>query len=67
MYVTNDNRNNSQYIKVKINKIRTDFVGKYETIDEIKERAIQFIKELKKWQCDQIAGTSLETNLPLTC
>jgi len=35
------------------------------SLEEEKERANDFIKELKKWQCDQIAGTSLQSSLPL--
>jgi hypothetical protein len=38
----------------------TTFVGKYEPIDEIKERAKKFILDLKEWQRSQIAGNSLE-------
>ena len=53
-------------MRIIINKIRTTFVGKYETIEQIKERARNFIKELIKWQCDQIAGNSIESSLPLT-
>jgi group I intron endonuclease len=56
---------NFEYVRVTIDKIRTTFVGKFETIEEIKERARTFIKELVKWQCDQIAGNSLESSLPL--
>jgi group I intron endonuclease len=54
-----------EYVRVTIDKIRTNFVGKFESIEQIKERAKEFIKELKKWQCDQIAGTSLQSSLPL--
>jgi hypothetical protein len=49
-----------------IGKIKTTFVGKFETIDEIKNRARMFIEDLIKWQRDQIAGTSLEPSLLLT-
>lgn len=63
--VANNNTLNYQYIKINIQKIETTFVGKYETIDEIKNRAIQFINNLIKWQHNQIAGTSLELSLPL--
>jgi group I intron endonuclease len=56
---------NFEYVRVTIDKIRTTFVGKFETIEEIKERARTFIKKLVKWQCDQIAGNSLESSLPL--
>jgi hypothetical protein len=65
IHVTTINTLNYQYIKINIQKIETTFVGKYENIDEIKNRAIQFINDLIKWQHDQIAGTSLELSLPL--
>jgi len=63
--VIKNNTLNFEYVRVTIDKIRTTFVGKFETIEEIKERARTFIKELVKWQCDQIAGNSLESSLPL--
>jgi hypothetical protein len=62
----NSYKKNEKYVRIIINKIRTSFVGKYETIEQIKERARNFIKELIKWQCDQIAGNSIESSLPLT-
>jgi len=65
IHVIRRNASNSEYVRVIIEKIRTTFVGKFETIEEIKERARTFIKELVKWQCDQIAGNSLESSLPL--
>jgi len=46
--------------------MRTTFVGKYETIEEIKTRARQFILDILEWQRIQTAGTSLEPSLPLT-
>jgi hypothetical protein len=58
---------NSEYVRVIIDKTRTNFVGKFETTEQIKERARTFIKELVKWQCDQIAGNPLEPSLPLHC
>ena len=39
-----------EYVHVKINKLTTSFVGKYETISEIKDRARTFIKDLIEWQ-----------------
>ena len=53
------------YIRVKINNIRTTFVGKYEKIDILTTRARSFILDLIKWQRDQIAGNPLEPSLPL--
>jgi hypothetical protein len=58
--VIKNNKNNTQYVRVIINKIKTTFVGKYDTIDILKERARIFILELLKWQHDQIAGNPLE-------
>ena len=37
-----------------------------ETIEEIKQRARQFILEILEWQRIQTAGNSLEPSLPLT-
>jgi hypothetical protein len=59
IYYVNNNTLNYKYIKVKINNIQTTFVGRHETIEEIKIRAIDFIKKLIKWQHDQIAGNLL--------
>lgn len=64
IHITNNNTLNYQYIKININGVKTTFVGKHETIDEIKNRAIDFIKNLIKWQHDQIAGNPLEHSLP---
>ena len=40
----------------EIDKLQTDFIGKYENIQETQKRAYNFIQELIKWQCNQIAG-----------
>jgi hypothetical protein len=64
--VIRNNTLNYEYVRVTIEKMRTTFVGKYETIEEIKQRARIFILDIIKWQRDQIAGTSLESSLPLT-
>ena len=56
IYVINNNKNNTKYVRVKINKIQTNFVGKYEDIEILKNRALDFVKELVNKQCDQIAG-----------
>ena len=59
--VLKNNTNNTEYVRIVINNKRiTTFVGKHETIDEIKNRAKNFILELNDWQRDQIAGISLE-------
>jgi len=65
IHVIRNNTLGYEYIRVSIGKIRTTFVGKFETIDEIKNRARMFILDLIKWQRRQIAGTSLEPSLPL--
>lgn len=64
--VINNNTLNYKYIRVTINKKRTTFVGQYEDIEDIKQRARNFILEILEWQRIQIAGTSLEPSLPLT-
>jgi hypothetical protein len=64
--IIKNNTLNYEYIRVTFGKMRTTFVGKYETIEEIKERARQFILDILEWQRVQTAGTSLEPSLPLT-
>jgi group I intron endonuclease len=64
--VIKNNTMNYEYIRVTFGKMRTTFVGKYETIEEIKQRARQFILDILEWQRIQTAGTSLEPSLPLT-
>ena len=56
IHIINNNKINQKYIRIVIDKIKTNFVGKYETIEQIYERATTFITELLKWQCIQIAG-----------
>jgi hypothetical protein len=59
--VLKNNTNNTEYVRIVINNKRiTTFVGKHETIEEIKHRAKKFILQLKEWQRGQIAGISLE-------
>jgi group I intron endonuclease len=58
--VVSNNRDNYKYIRVGIDKTRTTFVGKYETLEQTKQRAIEFIQSIITWQRDQIAGNSLE-------
>lgn len=65
IHIVRKNKDNSEYVNVKIDRSEATFVGKFETIHQIKERAKQFILDLKRWQCDQIAGTPLEPSLPL--
>jgi hypothetical protein len=58
--VVSNNRDNYKYIRVVLNKTRTTFVGKHETLEQTKQRAIEFIQSIITWQRDQIAGNSLE-------
>jgi hypothetical protein len=46
IHITNNNKLNYQYIKINIDGVKTTFVGKHETIHEIKNRAIDFIQNL---------------------
>jgi len=39
-------KDGSKFIKVIIGKIATSFTGKYETLEELKEKAIEFIKTI---------------------
>tara|TARA_Y100000287_G_C14147055_1_gene317671 strand:- start:117 stop:914 length:798 start_codon:yes stop_codon:yes gene_type:complete len=60
--VIDKHTDNTQYVEVSIAGKKTTFVGKYETIDEIKSRAKKFISNLIEWQRNQNAGNSLEPN-----
>jgi hypothetical protein len=59
IHVIKNNKFNYEYIRISIDNKKTTFVGKYETLKETKNRAINFIKELVKWQCNQNAGNLL--------
>ena len=63
--IIKNNTQNYEYVRVTINKVRTNFVGKFESIESIKERARQFIFDLLEWQDNLVAGTPLEPLLPL--
>jgi hypothetical protein len=58
IHIIKNNKNNTEYISIAIDKRKTTFVGKYEPIDSIIERAKNFILDLKEWQHCQIAGNS---------
>jgi group I intron endonuclease len=60
IHVVSNNRENYKYIRVVLNKTRTTFVGKHETLEQTTQRAIEFIQSIITWQRDQIAGNSLE-------
>ena len=64
--IIKNNTLNYEYIRVTFGKMRTTFVGQYETIENITQRARQFILDILEWQRIQTAGTSLEPSLPLT-
>jgi hypothetical protein len=66
IHVINNNTLGYEYVRVTLNKMRTTFVGKYESIEEIKQRARKFILDILEWQRIQTAGNSLEPSLPLT-
>ena len=59
LHVRRNNTFDYEYIVVIIKNTKTSFVGKSEKIEDIKERARTFIKELIKWQHNQIDGNSL--------
>jgi hypothetical protein len=65
IHVIRNNTQGFEYVRVTIDKVRTTFVGKFETIEQIKERARDFIKELIKWQNSLMRETTLEPSLPL--
>jgi group I intron endonuclease len=64
IHITNNNTLNYQYIKVNINGVKTTFVGKHETINETKNRAIDFIKNLINGNMTKLRETTLEPSLP---
>lgn len=65
IHVIRNNTLDFEYIRVIIDKVRTTFVGKFETTEQIKERAREFIKELIKWRNSLMRETTLEPSLPL--
>ena len=50
IHIVRNNKLNYEYVRVVIQKVKTSFVGKFEPISQIKERAITFINELIEWQ-----------------
>jgi group I intron endonuclease len=65
IHVLRNNVLNYDFIGVNVGKVKTTFVGRFETIDEIKNRARNFILDVIKQQHGQIAGNPLEPSLPL--
>jgi len=65
IHVIRNNTLDFEYIRVIIDKLRTNFVGKFETTEQIKQRARDFIKELIKWRNSLMRETTLEPSLPL--
>jgi hypothetical protein len=66
IHVLKNHTNNTEYVKIIIGKTKTTFVGKFETIDEIKNRARNFITELLEWRNSLMRETPIEPSLPLT-
>ena len=60
IHIIKNNKNQSEYITVKIEGRRTSFIGKYESIETLKQTAKTFINSLIERQRNQIAGNSLE-------
>jgi group I intron endonuclease len=56
---------NEPLIRVMIDNVATTFVGKFESIEDIKERAREFIRELVKRQNTLLLETPTESTLPL--
>lgn len=65
IHIIKNNNENYEYIRIVINNIKTTFVGKFETIQQIKERAIHFINELISSNVTKLRETTLEPSLPL--
>jgi len=57
IHIIHNQKEDYDYICVKIQGKKAGFVGKHETLLEIKKRALQFLDDLVQWQHDQIAGT----------
>lgn len=53
------------FVRVVVDKVATTFIGSFETIDEIKERAREFIRELVKRRNTLLLETPTESTLPL--
>lgn len=64
--IVKNNTLNYEYVRIILGKQKVKFVGKHETIDEIKNRARMFILDILKWQDNLVAGTPLEPLLPLS-
>jgi group I intron endonuclease len=54
-----------EFVKVIIGKVKTSFVGKYESISDKQERAREFIRELINRQNTLLLETPLEPSPPL--
>jgi group I intron endonuclease len=65
--IITNNKNNTKYIQITFDrKRRISFVGKHESIENIKERAIHFMRELiKRGNTTKLRETPLESSLPL--
>jgi predicted nucleic acid-binding Zn finger protein len=65
--IITNNKNNTQYVQIAFDKKRRiSFVGKHESIENIKERAIQFMRELiKRCNTTKLREVPIESSLPL--
>lgn len=64
--ILTNRKNNTQYIQLTFGKKRVSFVGKHESIENTKERAIQFLLELfNRGNTTKLRETTLEPSLPL--
>ena len=65
--IITNSKNNTKYIRIAFDrKKRISFVGKHESIENTKERAIQFMRELvKRGNTTKLREPPLESSLPL--
>ena len=45
-YIYEKSNNGNKFIKIKVGNIETTFVGKHESIDILRNRAIEFLKQV---------------------
>jgi hypothetical protein len=65
--IKTNNKNNTKYIQIAFDrKRRISFVGKHESIEQTKDRALQFMRELiNRGNTTKLRETTLESLLPL--
>lgn len=60
------NKNNTTFVRITCNKKQVSFVGKHESIEDTKERALKFMRELiNRGNTTKLRETTLEPSLPL--